>query len=167
MSVIENVYPKNETRNIVPENKILISPSRDIFLKNKITLEKSFGILKKNFPDILLDTGISEREKLLERINKWKLSGCAIFSEVSPNIVIDAISVGTPCVVTEDCGIKDRLGDLVVWVDPKDAQSIADGIASLMNKETYGKYLSRMSEFSFVHTPEEIAEEFISISKKI
>lgn len=167
VSVIENVYAKQKQRNIVPKDRILLSPSRDIFLKNKAVLDKATGILKDRYPGVVLDTEVSSREELLERIFKAYCLLVPSLSEVSPNIVLDAISLGVPAVVTDDCGIKDRLGDTVVWVDPKIPESVAGGVASLMDAKIYGEYVSRISKFSYAHSPKEIVSEFLNIFENL
>jgi glycosyltransferase involved in cell wall biosynthesis len=85
------------------------------------------------------------------------------FSEVSPNIVLDAISLGVPVVATEDCGIKDRFSDVVVWVNPRDPQSIALGIETLMDAKTYSEYMARISKFIYVRNEDEVAHDFLNL----
>jgi glycosyltransferase involved in cell wall biosynthesis len=165
--VVENIYPQNEKRTVAPKNRIILSPSRDIFLKNKIILKKSCDSLKEKFPEIVLDTRISGRAELLSRLIG---SYCLIvpsLSEVSPNIVLDAVSLGVPVAVTEDCGLRNRLQNLVVWIDPRKSESVAEGLAELMDEKIYDEYLFRLSKFSFVRSPKIVAEEFISIFEKI
>lgn len=162
-TVIENLYLQNKKRNIVPKDKIIFSPSRDIFLKNKDGLEKSFFNLKKRFFDISLDTSI----KIGDDFDKNLLSSYILVvpsvSEISPNIVLEALSVGIPTVLTEDCFIKDRISDYVIFIKPEDIESISNGIEKLLDAKVYSEYMAKISKFNFVHTKEEIAEEFLSI----
>jgi glycosyltransferase involved in cell wall biosynthesis len=167
VSVIENVYGKQAQRNIIPKEKIIISPSRDRFLKNKSGLDTTFSILEKRYLDIAFDKNIYSHDELKKRLLQSYCLVVPSFSEVSPNIVLDALSYGIPCVVTIDCGIYDRIKDLVVWVDPKSPQSIADGIATLLDAGAYNTYMSKISKFSFTHTPKDIAAEFISLFEKL
>lgn len=162
--VVENVYPAKTKRNIVPKNRVILSPSRNIFLKNKVGLTQAFALVKDRFFDAELDTHISTHEVLLERISEAYMLVMPSLSEVSPNSVLDALSLGVPVVVTKDCGLKDRLGDLVVWVDPKSPEDIARGIETLMDAKAYSEYMARMSKFSYVQSEETCASLFLNLA---
>lgn len=162
--VVENIYPSRLKRNIVPKNRVILSPSRDVFLKNKKGLHEAFALVKERFFDAALDTDISTYDVLLHRMSEAYCVVVPSLSEVSPNIVLDAISLGVPVIVTRDCGIKDRLSDVVVWVDPKSPESIAEGIELLMDARTYSEYMARMSKFSYVRTEEMVARDFLIFS---
>ncbi len=161
--VVDNVFAAHTKRNIVPKNRVILSPSRNIFLKNKTGLIQAFGLIKERFFDAELDTETSTREELLERIREAYMVVVPSFSEVSPNTVLDALSLGVPVVATTDCGMKEQLSDLVVWVDPKNPLDIARGIETLMDAKAYSEYMARMSKFSYVHSEEDCAKEFLDI----
>ncbi len=161
--VVENIFAASTKRNIVPKNRVILSPSRNIFLKNKVGLMDAFVLVKDRFFDAELDTETSSREELLKRISDAYMVVVPSFSEVSPNIVLDALSLGVPAVVTSDCGMKERLGDLVVWVDPKSPEAIAEGIETLMDAKAYSEFMARMSKFSYTHSEEDCARSFLTI----
>jgi len=161
--VVENVFASGTKRNIVPKNRIILSPSRNIFLKNKVGLMQAFALIKDRFFDAELDTETSSREELLKRISEAYMVVVPSLSEVSPNTVLDALSLGVPAVVTSDCGMKERLGDLVVWVDPKSPEDIARGIEILMDAKTYSEYMARISKFSYVQSEEVCARSFLNL----
>lgn len=161
--VVENVFALGTKRNIVPKNRIILSPSRNNFVKNKAGLTKSFALVKDRFFDAELDTKPSSREELLKRISESYMVVVPSLSEVSPNTVLDALSLGVPAVVTSDCGMKERLGDLVVWVDPKSPEDIARGIETLMDAKTYSEYMARISKFSYVQSEEMCARSFLNL----
>lgn len=163
VSVIENTYPSRARRNIVPKNRIILSPSRNVFLKNKSGLEKAFAKVRERFFDPILDTQTSTHEELLGRISEAYMVVVPSFSEVSPNMVLDAVSLGVPVVATEDCGIKERFSDVVVWINPKDPESIASGIEMLMDSKMYSEYMAQMSKFSYVRSEEEVAHDFLNL----
>lgn len=163
VSVVENAYPARAQRNIVPKNRIILSPSRNIFLKNKIGLEKAFAKVKDRFFDPVLDMQTSTHEELLARISEAYIVVVPSFSEVSPNLVLDAVSLGVPVVATEDCGIKERFSDVVLWVNPKDVQSIASGIETLMDAKAYSEYMARMSKFAYTRSEAEVSRDFLNL----
>ncbi len=162
--MVENIFAARTKRNIVPKNRIILSPSRNIFLKNKVGLMQAFALVKERFFDAELDTETSAHEELLSRMSDAYMVVVPSFSEVSPNTVLDALSLGVPVVVTSDCGMKERLEDLVVWVDPKNPEDIARGIEMLMDSKVYSEYMARMSKFSYIHTEEMCAKEFLDLA---
>lgn len=161
--VVENVFSLGTKRNIVPKNRIILSPSRNIFLKNKVGLSRAFALIKDRFFDAELDTDTSSREELLRRISDAYMVVVPSLSEVSPNSVLDALSLGVPVVATEDCGLRERLGDLVVWVDPKKPEDIARGIEILMDAKTYSEYMTRISKFSYIQSEDVCARLFLNL----
>ena len=161
VSVVENAYPVRSRRNIVPKNRTILSPSRNIFLKNKQGLQEAFDIVKERFFDVELDTRISTHTELLQRMSNAYMVVIPSFSEVSPNMLLDAVSLGVPVVATKDCGIKDRFSDVVVWVDPTNPQDIASGIELLMDAKMYSEYMARMSKHTYTRSEDEVAEEFL------
>jgi glycosyltransferase involved in cell wall biosynthesis len=50
--VIENEYENSPKRNIIPKDRVIFSPSRNIFLKNKAKLFEAMDILKDRFKDL-------------------------------------------------------------------------------------------------------------------
>jgi len=162
--VVSNIFAVRTKRNLIPKNRIILSPSRSIFLKNKVGLTQAFVLVKERFFDAELHTAISTHEELLRRMYEAYIVVVPSFSEVSPNTVLDALSLGVPVVATSDCGMKERLEDLVVWVDPKSPEDIARGIETLMDVKVYSEYMARMSKFSYLHTEEMCAKEFLDLS---
>lgn len=163
VSVVENAYPVRAQRNIVPKNRIVLSPSRSVFLKNKDGLEKAFAKVKERFFDSVLDTQTSTHEELLARISEAYMVVVPSFSEVSPNLVLDAVSLGVPVIATEDCGIRERFSDVVLWVNPKDVESIASGIEILMDAKAYSEYMARMSKFAYTRSEEDVSRDFLNL----
>ncbi len=121
-------------------------------------------LVKDRFFEAMLDTETSSREELLKRISEAYMVVVPSLSEVSPNIVLDALSLGVPVVVTKDCGIRERIGDLAVWVDPKSPVAIAEGIEALMDAKAYSEYMVRMSKFSYSQSEGDCAEAFLNLA---
>lgn len=163
VKVIENVYENRQKRSVIPKQRIILSPSRNIFLKNKSSLKKAFDVLSNRFPGIILDTLISDYRSLTERIFESYCVVVPSYSEVSPNIVLDALSLGVPVVLTSDCGLKDKFKNLIVWIDPLNSQSISDGVMELLDAEKYNEYMQRISKFSYSHSKEDVTNEFLSV----
>lgn len=165
--IIENYYGSFEKRNIIPKEKIIIAPFRNKFIKNKKKILEAFGIIKDRFKDVNIDfstyTGLDFKKHLF---NSYAVLLPSV-TEISPNLAIEAVTYGIPIILTEECGIKDRLDGFVVWVNPDDHLSISSAIEKILDNKEYMDLISKLSRFNFVHTGEEIISEFVSIFKKI
>lgn len=166
--VIENFYGQFAQSNGESKNsKIFLSPSRDREIKNKANLEKAWSSILVKHPEVLLDTKIVSHEVLEEKIASSYAVIVPSLSEVSPNLLLDALSYGVPAIVTEDTGIKDRVRDMVVFVDPRSVESIAQGIELMLDPAIRKKCEEAISSRKFVHSWNEIAQEFIDVYGKI
>jgi glycosyltransferase involved in cell wall biosynthesis len=176
--IIENYYPsvyKPETERgtefleNTDQKKIFLSPSRDRAIKNKKNLSLAWDkLIKEGEVDNLeLDTKIVANEVLSEKIEKSYAVVVPSFSEVSPNMVLEALASGVPSVVTQDNGIKDRLEGLAVFIDPFSVESITNGLKEILNKETYERLCRNISSREFSHSWNEIAQEFIDLYSKV
>ena len=93
---------------------------------------------------------------------------CAILvslGDISPNFILEAISYGTPVILTRENGIAQRLGNAVMFVDPLDVDAIADAIVQMANDVIYAAYEGRVRELSFEHSYTDIAKEFITLAQ--
>ncbi len=134
---------------------------RPTAFKNIDTLEKAFDSVHARFPDVPLEIFRDiPREQLHERIQKARALVIPSLSEVSPNMALDALAFGVPVVLTEDCGMKDRFGDSVFYIDPKNPEAIAETLCVLMDEKTYLRACEKVQAFSFLHTYDDIAKEF-------
>ncbi len=166
-AVIENFYgEKKEGKE--PEKKNFVWIGRDIFLKNAALLETAFQKAKEQHPDIELE--------LLKNVPQAeafeKLASCWAFvlpslSEVSPNLVMEALQRDRPCIVTQETGIRDRIGDAVLYVEPTSVHDLAEKISLLADPVQRQEYARRAQAFSYVHTYEDIAKEFLALYKSI
>ena len=126
-------------------------------------MEKAFSLVKERFIDVTLDTKVSSHSDLRDRLLSAYCLVVPSFSEVSPNIALEALSLGVPVVLTEDCGLRELLKNVVVWVNPKNPQSIANGIEKLMDAVVYNEYMAEISKFSYSHSSRQVAEEFLNL----
>jgi hypothetical protein len=169
--IIENFYSPVEARAIEPAQsfteKIFLSPSRDRFIKNKKTLEAVFKDLAVTHSNIVLDTNIVSREVLREKISKAYAVIVPSISEVSPNLVLDALAYGVPAIVTRDTGIADRIKDMVVFVDPLSSDDIAHGVETLLDSAVYDARSQAIMSHTFTHSWNEIVQEFVDLFSKL
>ena len=162
--IVENFYALPETaRPKTDGKKVFLSPSRNIHIKNKRNLALAFAKVQKNHPEIVLETNTIPHDFLLEEISGSYAVMVVSFSEVSPNMVFDALRKGVPVIVTKDTGVHDKLKDVAVFADPFSVNDIASSIETLLNPSVYNEYLKKISEMSISHSWDEIAEEFLKI----
>jgi glycosyltransferase involved in cell wall biosynthesis len=165
--IIENFFPLSQpvepVDSILSEQKVFLSPSRNIVIKNKKMLADVFLHICREHPEVSLDTHTVSQEVLLEKMSKAYAVVVNSFSEVSPNLVCDAISVCVPVIVTRDNGISDRLQDMVLYIDPFSSDDLSGRVRELLDPTIYEQYKQRMRDHTYTHTWNEIAQEFIDL----
>ena len=153
--IIENYYGTKES-DIAPVDKVLVGSARNIILKN-LDILKKFGVFTDNLPF----------EKFMQKIKSCFGVIVLSVSEVSPNLILDAIRYNRPFICTREVGIYDRIKNAGTFVDPLDKKQIEEAILNLSTEEGYSIAKEKVKNFNFVHTWEEITCEFIDIFKKI
>ncbi len=103
------------------------------------------------------------REELHKRMITARALIIPSLSELYPNMASEAIAIGLPVLLTNDCGVRERFGNVVVWINPKDPKDIAEKMCKLMNEEEYKKVKEKTKTFSFIHSYDDIAKEFLDI----
>ncbi len=164
INIIENYYgPKddiNDNQIVDEDKKIFLAGTRKLKWKNLTTLTLAFNLAQKKDPSLELDlTNVSYDNFLI----KMKASRAVILvslGDVSPNMILDAIRLNKPFVLTRETGLYDRLKKVGLFVDPENEVEIADAILTLLNPNEYKKWQAKVREFNFIHTWEEIALEF-------
>lgn len=167
--VIENFYAQNNGEKDVQEfgKKVFISPSRERYIKNKNTLAEAWNIVSEKHSDIELDTKVVSHDVLQDKIRDSYVVIVPSLSEVSPNMVLDAITHGIPAIVTKDTGILDRVGDMVILVDSTSREDIVRGIEEILKPEVYAQKCEAIRNRNFSHSWNEISQEFIDLYQKI
>lgn len=164
--IIENYFPPGGEKSVFSREDdgfIFLSPSRDRVIKNKENVEWAFRHVAFRDPRISLDTKVVSRDTLMEKIGKCYAVIAASLSEVSPNIVTDAIERGTPVIVTADTGMRHRFEGMVEFVNPLSRDDIARGIERLLDGAVYDGYRQKIRESSHTHSWNEITQEFLDI----
>lgn len=151
-----------------PAHKRYLWIGRDIPLKNVDRLERAFQVAKRRAPDISLELARNITQKEV-----WdKLANCYVFvlpsiSDVSPNLVLEAIQMNKPFILTEECGLVDEVGRLGLLVDPLSVESIADAIVQLSDADQYSEVENRLKAFQKMHTYDDIAREFVAVTNNL
>lgn len=141
--------------------KIFIGGTRKLKWKNLVLLEHAFGLVQKSDPEIVLDLANVNYEKFLEKIKHCYAVILVSLGDISPNLVLDALRLGKPVILTRETGLRERLGDAVLWVDPGNESEIKEKIIWLADENNYRLVCERASRFNFTHSWQTIATEFL------
>jgi glycosyltransferase involved in cell wall biosynthesis len=178
MKIWQKAYSMPSERNIVignfignsqdseqPERKEFLWAGREIFLKNVAVLKEGFEAARAVRRDIFLDCIHVPHEELQRRLVRTYAVVVPSLSEVSPNLILDALGHRKPFIVTKHNGIAELLGDTAVLVDPLRAEDIKEKILWLADDVHYAQQLEKIRGFSARHSWEQIADEFLAIFK--
>jgi len=161
-SVIENAYPN--TREASPaKGRVFVAVGRTRVLKNISLLTEVFVELRKKYPDITLDTRALPPGEHEARIRDAYAVIIPSVSEVSPNTAIDAIRYGKPFILSSDTGAGERLAEASIFIDTLRADELSKAIEHLLNPLAYARACKRVQTFTFTHSWEKVANEFLEI----
>ncbi|MDR3558648.1 MAG: glycosyltransferase family 4 protein [Candidatus Pacebacteria bacterium] len=156
---------------VEPEGKVFFAGTRFLKCKNLGVLKDSFDMAEheekqKGSPDIVLDTGKAMYDTFIERMRRsWAVVLVSV-SDISPNMIFDAVAAGVPFILTRENGIVGRLGDAAILVDPLDKKEIAEKIVWLSDPKNRAAQAEKVRRISFNHSWKEIADEIVAIWKK-
>ncbi len=166
ITIIENaIRPKQNSSPPAHKNFMLFS--RQITLKNIQAFKKAFERAKKDHPDIELEVEMLPQPELFGRLRLGYAVAIPSISEVSPNVVIDAIRWGRPFLLTKYSGYAERFGHYGVLVDPLDENDMVRGILELADPARYLDLQARISQFNEIHSYDDIAREFVAVIEEI
>lgn len=167
--IVENFCGERDTF-IEPENRIFVAGTRPLKWKNAELLKEAFEEARKavkrlNLPDIELDCGKAVYDSFVEKIHRSYAVILASLGDISPNMIFDAIRVGTPFILTKENGINHRIKDAAVFIDPKNKKDIVDKIVWLADPRNRAEQARKVREISFRHSWEDIAGEIVEINQ--
>jgi len=165
--IIENFYGEKDKKTTEVNNKIFVASTRKLKWKNQDVLREAFQIVKSQKPEIELDVENVPYGDFIEKIRASYAVILASLGDISPNMILDAIRLNKPFILTRENGLTDRIADIGLFVDPQNVRDISDKILSLSDPKVYAEYKARIENFQFTHSWIEIAQEFLDISKKI
>jgi glycosyltransferase involved in cell wall biosynthesis len=160
--IVENYYgPKLPSR--VPTEKNFIAGTRKLKWKNILAVQEAFVSDALRAAGATLDTSTVPHEKFMEKLASSYAVVIASLGDVSPNTILDAIRLDKPFILTRENGLQPRIKDLGVLVDPKDPQDIEAKVKWLLDPENYEAKRGQLTRFTFTHTWEEMAKEYMDI----
>lgn len=165
-AVISNYFVKHD---IVPATRpnTFLWAGRDIFLKNTNRLKTAFKQVEAQCPDMQLEvlSGIPQ-ETLHSTLKSVRALVLPSLSEVSPNIVLEALSYGVPVVLTKETGYRDFLDGSVLFVDPLNEADIRDKLLLLCDENEYANWRKAVKTYNNTHTYEDIAREYLLLCEQ-
>ncbi len=169
-AVVENHFEKINMGEGEVQNsflKVFVGSVRKLKWKNIDLLKKVFQNKRVSNSGAVLDMENMERDSFLKKILNSYAVILVSLGDVSPHMIIDAMSLNKPFIVTKENGLMDRIKDVAITVDPKNEEEIEDKVLWLLNEDNYMNQVEKIKNFSFVRTWEDIAKEYIEIFSKI
>lgn len=160
--LIENYYGPH-FNEVKFSSKIFIGATRPLVWKNLDILEESFQTPKVLGEKVTLVTKTSPRTEYLRKLQESYAVILVSLGDISPNMILDAIRANKPFIVTKEIGIYERIKDVALFVDPLDIKDIESKIIWLCNPLNYEAQKNKVANFSFTHSWEDIASEFLTI----
>ena len=159
-AIVENYYgPKEASQE--PTRKNFIFASRPLKLKNLETLNRAFTEVKKLQPDIILESVSLSHAELMNKIASAYAVILPSISEVSPNLVLEALVYDKPVIMTRECGLASLLRSRTLLVDPLSVDDLKAAIWQMIDGQDYLKLQQKVKEFSHLHNWPSIASELL------
>lgn len=168
--IVENHYEKINLDEVVSQdslNKVFVGGVRKLKWKNTELLNKVFKSSQIANSGAVLDMQNMVREDFLKKILNSYAVVLVSLGDISPHMIIDAISLNKPFILTSENGIMDRIGDIAITVDPKSEQDIIEKVLWLLQPENYISQVNKIKNFTFTRTWSNLAEEYLEIFNKI
>lgn len=168
ISVVENRYGKaNEPGRTFSHKNFVYCAARDLVWKNTDTVREAFVEARNMVDGVTLEFLFDmSRETALQKIKDAYACVLCSLGDISPNYILRALSYGKPVILTQETGLRDRLSDTVLFVDPLDAHAIAEKIVWLADEKNYLEQKKKTESFSFMHTYADIAREILSLIQR-
>lgn len=169
--IIENFCaPKMETM-MGELDKTFVAWTRPLKWKNIDLLKEAFSeakrrICEKGGGNFDLYTSKIMYENSLEKMHRsWAVVLVSI-GDISPNMIYDALSTGTPFIVTKELGIAERVKEAAIFVDPLDKRAIVEALVWMADPANRAAQAEKVRKISFTHSWSDIAREIIAVAAK-
>ncbi|MDO8600445.1 MAG: glycosyltransferase family 4 protein [bacterium] len=194
MGVIENPLPRLKKIYTEETLPVILYAGRFIFLKNLYRLIEAFDALSARFPDFelwLMGEG-PEREELeeyretlsaKERIHilrplphdellqvmaqSWVFAFPS-FSDITPNSVTDALSLGVSVLCTKETAFVEKFQDGILFFDPLSEEELREKLEFIMDSSHHAEVRQKIRSTAFLHRSwEDAGAEWLDLFGKI
>jgi glycosyltransferase involved in cell wall biosynthesis len=165
--IIEN-YCGERQEFIKPDNRSFVAGTRTLKWKNIEFLKQAFSLAsslvkQKDLPNIDLDCGKAVYDSFVEKLHNSYAVILVSLGDISPNMIFDAIRVGTPFILTRENGITERVKDCAIFVDPQNKDDIAEKIVWLSDPQNHDLQTLKIRKFVWTHTWKQIGNEIVKV----
>ena len=162
--VIENAYniPLQKPERDAKSQTVLWI-GRDITLKNVDTLREAFAVVQATYPEAHLELLANvPQDEAYAKLARARVLVLSSLSEVSPNLVAEALALGVPVIAPEDCGLRTVFGNVVLWTNTTSKTALADNLSHMMNVTEYEDQVALVRSYMNTRTYDDIAHEMIT-----
>lgn len=160
--IVENYYG-NKEESFEPLTKNFIAGARPLKWKNLNRVRKAFASTHIKKEAAVFEESGEIFEKFMKKISNCYAVILASLGDISPNMILDAIRYNKPFILTRETGLRDKLKDIAIFVDPEDINDIKEKILFLADDKNYKVQVAKISAFTFTHTWDEICDELVKI----
>ena len=158
-AIVENALERED--HPPAQKKEFLWAGRSIFLKNTEVLREAFRQANQEVSDIELDYLMVPRDKFMRRLGASYAVILPSLSEVSPNFIHDAISLGKPFIVTKYNGLIPEIEALGLVVDPLSVEDLKAKIVMLSDEVVYDKKRDNIRAYARFRPWAQVAQDFI------
>lgn len=115
---------------------------------------------------IILSHTVSH-EELLRIFQEAYLVVIPTLSEINPNVGIEALSCGTPIIITKYNGFAPALRDKLVEFDPLNDDEMKLVLEQTLDIKNYQDYVKRLKQVDYRWSWEDVEKEHLTVFKKI
>ncbi|KND46688.1 MAG: hypothetical protein AB201_03590 [Parcubacteria bacterium C7867-006] len=168
--ILENHFERLDLQRELNDNnhkiKNFIAGTRPLKWKNIDFLRNIFKDNDLVSRGGVIDLATAPHKQFLEKMSKAYAVILVSLGDISPHMIIDALSLNKPFIVTKENGIMNRIGEYALTVDPKNENDIKEKILWLLDENNYRNQVEKIKNFSFSHTWKDMAVEYINIFKE-
>ena len=193
IAIIRNVWRTSRKAGSYARRKkrVILWAGRILYLKNLRRLVRAFAAVRKNgwelcligdgpdqqeikkyvkerdIPSVRFVSALS-REGLLDEMASASFFILPSFSDVGPNVIVEALGAGTPCIMTKESGYAELLGESVLLIDPFDERDIQEKIQMYMDDDVLRADHARLGQRIVSSRGwREAADEWISLFERV
>ena len=166
-SIIENFYGARRPAG-APKAKNFVGATRSLKWKNLGLVREVFLLAEvKKSGAILDEKKIGDHELFLTHLRESYAVILCSLGDISPNLILDAIMVGKPFILTSANGLTPRIKEVAILVDPQSKEAIKEAVLFLMKPENYERQKQKILNFKFEHSWGQMAEEYLTLFKNL
>lgn len=88
-------------------------------------------------------------------------------SEVSPNTVLEAIKLGKPILLTQECGFYEKYKESLLFFDPQDYSDMSSHINHLKKEENYTKYIEKIKNINTDRDWSSVSNDYLEVFNNV